>query len=127
MSSNNPGKGELGTSLSNTLKISSGNKAVDISFDLSKVKMTSEQQAIVHKLFSQNPIAVIANETHTHENESGMPGPGSKYLNKLEFEKIRTLGARLGPDAVAASIIIDFCVHAIRLQKLEGWQVNESA
>jgi hypothetical protein len=108
-----------------TILLKGESKAAGISFDLDKVKMSTKQKEIVNKLFDQNPIAVITNEEHSHELEKGKDGPGSKYLNKDEFEEVRKLGARLGPDSVSSGLIIDFCIHAVVVGKLQNWQVDE--
>ncbi|WP_183580370.1 hypothetical protein HDF18_13080 [Mucilaginibacter sp. X5P1] len=91
-----------------------------VSFDLQKVKMTSEQHKIVIKLFSQNPSMIAADEEHSPADEQGKEGPGSKYLSRDEFESIRTLGVRLGPVTnQPLAVIADFCIHAIILPKLK--------
>src|ERR1700729_2301459 len=90
-----------------TITVQGGKDSTPISFDLSKVKMSADQQKIVSKLFAQNPQAAIAPEGHDPNEEQGKTGPGSKYLNADEFEKIRRLGVRLMGTEVASGPFMD--------------------
>ncbi len=92
--------------------------ATSVSFDLKKIKMTAKQEEIVTKLFAQQPKAVLAPEGHSAEQEKGMPGPGSAYLSKDEFEQIRTLGVRFADSAAPLTVFMDFCLHVAILPSL---------
>jgi hypothetical protein len=115
-------KPKLHTSLSgNTLNVFSTDKAVNLSFDLEKVKMSKEQKDIVHKLLNQNPIGEASLEVDPSDQQIG---PGSKYLTAEEFESIRKLGVRLGTGgdvSVSAATACDFCLHCVALQVNESW------
>ena len=110
--------------LSHSIRLSSDDGAVELAFDLKNVSMTKEQEKIVLKLFSQNPIASVATEKHTHEKEKGMPGPGSKYLSKDEFESIRKLGVRLGTKGELVATACDFCLHCVKLEAMPNWNAG---
>jgi hypothetical protein len=116
---------ELKSSISHEVHLSSTNGATEVSFDLNKIKMTNEQEAIVLKLFKQNPIAYLTDSDHSHENEKGLPGPGSKYLNSDEFEIIRHLGVRLGTKGELTAAVCDFCLHCVKVEPLQNWHTDE--
>ena len=100
------------------ISLSASNGDVEICFDLEKVPMTKEQEVIVRKLFSQSPMAVVADVEHVHNQESGKEGPASQYLSAVEFEKIRKLGVRLGTQGALAAAQCDFCLHCVKLEAL---------
>ncbi|MDR5760485.1 hypothetical protein [Caballeronia sp. LZ035] len=89
-----------------------------LAFDLATVDMTPEQDAIVRKLFSQNPVAVAADGEHVAAREAGQEGPASKHLTPAEFESIRKLGVRLGTQGVLSATACDFCLHCVKLEAL---------
>ncbi|MFM0330106.1 hypothetical protein [Paraburkholderia strydomiana] len=95
-----------------------GSGAATLSFDLGELNMTPEQEAVVRKLFSQNPVAMSSEGEHAANREAGKEGPASKYLSAAEFESIRTLGVRLGTQGVLAATACDFCLHCVKLEAL---------
>jgi hypothetical protein len=99
-----------------TVVLSSPNPAVELHFDLQRLKMTEAQRKIAMKLFAQNPVAEVAEEGHSFAAERGMDGPASKYLTRDEFESIRALGVRLGTSGVLAAAQCDFCLHCVKLE-----------
>lgn len=101
-----------------TVTLSSPNPAVEMQFDVRRLRMTEQQRAIVYKLFSQNPVAEVAPEDHSHAEETGKKGPASRYLTRDEFESIRQLGVRLGTSGVIAMTACDFCLHCVKLEAM---------
>ncbi|WON74464.1 hypothetical protein [Nitrosospira sp. Is2] len=117
---------KMDTPPSKRITLESGDGIVGITFDLKSVKMTEEQQAIVEKLFSQEPIAVVTEEDHTYELEKNKEGPARKYLTQAEFESIRQLGVRLGTKGELKAAQCDFCLHCVKLEALPEWNAGIS-
>ena len=107
-----PNQTQMTLEANQRISLSGENQSAAITFDLKSVKMSKEQEAIVMKLFSQNPIAEMVEVGHDADLERGKEGPGSKYLTPAEFEKVRRLGVRLGSESFRGPII-DFCLHVI--------------
>ena len=114
--------GAARTQLAHAITVRSEDGLVSLTFDLRGVQMSREQEAIVLKLFSQDPIAEVAVEEHLHSRERGKEGPGSKYLSFEEFESIRELGVRLGTGGDLVAAQCDFCLHCVKLEATPTWR-----
>jgi len=108
--------------LDQSVAIRSDDGAVLMTFDLHNVEMSSEQRAIVMKLFEQQPVALVAVQEHRHVSEHGKEGPGSRYLDFAEFESIRELGVRLGTGGDLVATACDFCLHCVKLEATPTWR-----
>ena len=114
----------MAASVDHRLTLTSEDGAVAFSFDLNAVPMSTEQQAIVAKLFAQHPVAEVTTEEHSAAAERGAEGPGARYLSPEEFESIRALGVRLGTSGELAAAQCDFCLHCVKLEPLPEWNAG---
>jgi hypothetical protein len=103
---------------SHVIMLAAEDGAARIAFDLATVNMSAAQAKVVRKLFSQDPVAILAEGEHRLSKEKGKPGPASRYLSSDEFESIRALGVRLGTKGELAATACDFCLHCVKLEAL---------
>ncbi len=86
--------------------------AAKVNVDLSRVKMTDMQNAVLEKLFRRLEGVSTPCEEGKCVQDNCL---ASRYLEPEEFEQVRNLKARLGTEAAAAGIICDFCLDCFVL------------